>query len=74
MWTYGLEMIRSDEGDGGWSLHDPANEDDEGMPKRILLSGPAAWRDELAYGCGDWDAPTQEHYDEAERLRLATAA
>ena len=58
--TYGLEMIRSDTGDGGWSLHAPWAEGPDGLAP-ILLSGPAEWDEEA----GEWNRPTQADYDAA---------
>lgn len=64
----GLVLVRSDCGDGGWSLHRPGATDDEiadgGAPP--LVCGPARW-DERA---GDWDRPNAADYARAwERLR-----
>ncbi len=53
-----LILIRSDTGDGGWSLHLRGHETD-GVPE-ILLSG------EAELGAGDeWTRPDKRDYDEA---------
>lgn len=69
--TYGLEMIRSDTGDGGWSLHAPEMEDEDGLSP-ALASGEAEWiGTEADYN--DWSRPDQADYDAAQATRLATA-
>lgn len=52
----GLVLLRSDAGDGGWSLHTPeqiADADANDEAPEVLLSGPAQW-DAEAY---DWNRP-----------------
>lgn len=52
-----LELVRSDQGDGGWSLHKPgADADDSG-----ILSGTAEWiaGDE---DHGKWSRPNDEDF------------
>jgi len=49
-----LELVRSDHGDGGWSLE---------VGDRIVLAGPSD-RD----ACGEWTRPDAEDYAEADRL------
>lgn len=56
-----LILIRSDQGDGGWSLHtkqqiEEANAHDEAPG--YVLSGPATWDDQA----DDWDRPNVEDY------------
>lgn len=56
-----LVLVRSDTGDGGWSLH-PAGSTDEQIASGdapYLVSGPAQWVD------GDWDRPNAQDYAEA---------
>ncbi len=63
-----LVLVRSDTGDGGWSLH-PAGSTDEQIASGdalCWLSGPAQWDEEE----GDWDRPNAHDYEEAERRRL----
>ncbi len=70
--TYGLELVRSDTGDGGWSLHNPADENEDGYSP-VLLSGPAEWiGTEDDYN--EWNRPTQADYDLAEYNRAVVAA
>ena len=53
---HNLELLRSDLGDGGWSLHDG-----DGPP---IIDGPATWVE------GDgWDRPNQADYDACDLLR-----
>jgi hypothetical protein len=55
-----LVLLRSDTGDGGWSLHLRDQEDEEGIPSEILLSGTAD------LGVGDvWTRPDDRDYNEA---------
>lgn len=58
---YGFELIRSDAGDGGWSLHAPELADDDGLSP-ALASGPAQLVD------GEWDRPNALDYAEAEAV------
>ena len=56
-----LVLVRSDQGDGGWSLH-PAGSTDEQIAQGdapYLVSGTAQWVD------GEWDRPNAEDYAEA---------
>ena len=55
-----LELIRSDMGDGGWSLHLRGDEDEDGMPNNVLLSGESKRSDS-----GEWLRPNKEDYEEA---------
>jgi hypothetical protein len=66
--TYGFELVRSDAGDGGWSLHAPELEDEDGWSP-VLVSGPAEW-DCPPDDYGDWNRPNQADYD-AAYARLA---
>ena len=56
-----LVLVRSDTGDGGWSLH-PAGSTDEQIASGdapYLGSGTAQWVD------GDWDRPNAQDYAKA---------
>jgi hypothetical protein len=56
-----LVLVRSDTGDGGWSLH-PAGSTDEQIASGdapYLVSGTAQWVD------GDWDRPNAQDYAKA---------
>ena len=56
-----LVLVRSDTGDGGWSLH-PAGSTDEQIASGdapVLVSGTAQWVD------GDWDRPNAQDYARA---------
>ena len=56
-----LVLVRSDQGDGGWSLH-PAGSTDEQIASGdapYLVSGTAQWVD------GDWDRPNAQDYAKA---------
>jgi hypothetical protein len=58
--THGLQLVRSDTGDGGWSLHGQHDAPDDSP----LLSGEAERIE------GEWSRPNQDDYDIAEkRLR-----
>lgn len=46
-----IEVLRSDLGDGGWSLH-------RGDDAQVLASGEAAWDEER----GEWDRPIEADY------------
>lgn len=73
MKTYGLELVRSDCGDGGWSLHDPAAEDEDGVSP-VLLSGEAEWvehDDQSEWADDGWNRPNQADYDAANAARNA---
>ena len=62
-----LVLVRSDHGDGGWSLHDPdATQDAQDCGDDILLTGTATWDD----GDNTWDRPTVDDY-RAARCVLA---
>jgi len=51
-----LILVRSDHGDGGWSLHNPdATDDERNHGDDILLTGTAEWDDDI----GDWDRPNK---------------
>jgi hypothetical protein len=67
--TYGLELVRSDTGDGGWSLHAPELEDEDGWSP-VLVSGPAEWVPVNDWDTG-WSRPNQGDYDAAEAKRNA---
>ena len=54
-----LVLIRSDTGDGGWSLHLREDEDEDGIPGEILISGPAELVDD------EWNRPNADDYAEA---------
>ena len=59
-----FEMARSDQGDGGWSLH-PAGYTDEqyaGGSVPLLVSGPAEWIPESR----EWNRPNAADYEAAE--------
>jgi hypothetical protein len=58
---YGLQLVRSDTGDGGWSLHLPEEYEDEDGFSPILLSDTAIWNDVAEW----WDRPTQADYERA---------
>jgi hypothetical protein len=45
MITHGLTLVRSDQGDGGWNLHDGTG--------HVIADGPAHLRR------GEWDRPDQ---------------
>jgi hypothetical protein len=57
-----FEMIRSDTGDGGWSLHHKDMEDDDGVPTRVLVSGSS----ELDATMDEWLRPDDRDYAAAE--------
>ena len=63
MKTHGLELCRSDQGDGGWSLH-PSTHDAE-HDLYVLASGEAKLVND------DWDRPNQEDYDRAHSAYTA---
>jgi hypothetical protein len=58
---YGLEMRRSIDGDGGWSLHPPDTRDDEIASGEVppILSGPGHYDPHV----DKWDGPIQLDYD-----------
>jgi len=68
-----LELIRSDRGCGGWSLHarrtDIDEHEDPVAAYPLLLSGESE-----AYPDGDWVRPTEADYDEAQRAAAALAS
>ena len=55
-------LIRSDTGDGGWSLHLSADEASDGVPSRILLSGKSDLVDD------EWARPNAEDWAHARKL------
>ncbi len=64
METYGLVLVRGDDGHGGWSLHAPRSTDaqireGEAPP---LVSGPVDDQKD-----SEWSRPTQRDYDRAAR-------
>lgn len=67
-----LYLIRSDEGNGGWSLHLKGTTDYEDIAP-TLASGVSVWCDDT----NDWSDPTptdyQEAIEEAKKLRSAAA-
>ena len=58
--TTDLVLVRSDSGDGGWSLHPAGSTDDQiaSGDAPYLASGPARWDDDE----GDWDRPNASDY------------
>ena len=60
-----LTLVRSDQGDGGWSLNRPGL-DDEQMADGdgILLCGTAEWDEDA----GDWTRPNPGDYAAALRI------
>lgn len=58
-----LVLIRSDTGDGGWSLHHKSMEDADGVPTRVLVSGSS----DLDVTMDAWMRPNDEDYAAAER-------
>jgi hypothetical protein len=59
-----LVLCRSDQGDGGWSLHSPGTTDEEiANGENLLISGVAKWDDEL----DGWDRPNNADYRRAKR-------
>ena len=68
-----LELVRSDMGDGGWSLHahrtDIDEQEDPVAAWPILLSGESEADED-----GDWIRPTEEDYDEAQRIAEGLSA
>lgn len=58
-----LELIRSDAGDGGWSLHLRDAEDEDGIPLFIAASGPSGTGAD-----GEWLRPNADDYAEARRV------
>jgi len=54
--------IRSDQGDGGWSIHWKHHEDEDGIPSQILVSGTGSkWLEDQQR----WSAPTDEDLSDA---------
>ncbi len=55
-----LVLCRSDQGDGGWSLHPPGSTDEAiAMGEApVLASGPAEWDG----ASDDWDRPNEADY------------
>lgn len=68
-----LEMVRSDMGDGGWSLHAHRTDIDESEDSvaawPIVASGEATWLDDD----GDWDRPNESDYAAALEAARALA-
>lgn len=62
-----LVLCRSDQGDGGWSLHRPGATDDEiaDGSAPCLVSGTADQGDD-----GEWSAPTERDYERARVMLL----
>ena len=62
-----LYVLRSDQGDGGWSLHTPAQwheaRKNDDAPA-VLLSGPAT----LKYD--EWDRPNEDDLRKAVKIAL----
>ncbi len=56
-----LELVRSDMGDGGWSMHVVGDEDDT-----PVLDGPSQWSEDEG-----WLRPDADDYDVAEQLVAA---
>lgn len=67
---YAIEMIRSDMGDGGWSLHAHRTDvdDDPVAEYPLLASGESARDDE-----GEWTSPTDADYELAQAKAQALA-
>jgi hypothetical protein len=65
-----LTLCRSDNGDGGWSLHAPGATDEEirNGDAPAILSGDAEWVWSGAWADGQWDRPDAEDYARAERI------
>ena len=63
-----LVLVRSDTGDGGWSLHTRAQIEEaerlDDVPE-MILSGPSAWTSETEDARGHWSRPDNADYDEA---------
>lgn len=55
-----FEVIRSDQGDGGWSIHWKHDEEDEDGLTPVLVSGPADW-----LSSGEWNRPNKEDFADA---------
>ena len=68
-----LKLCRSDQGDGGWSLHPLASKGNEDGAD-ILAYGPATWDE--AYD--DWDRPNAADFEKAykafERMEKEASA
>ena len=64
-----ITMVRSDAGDGGWSLHDQTVLDDgeEYTGSDILLTGTARRIEDM--GESWWSRPNKDDWAEAERVR-----
>jgi hypothetical protein len=62
-----IYCIRSDQGDGGWSLHLAGTEDEDGIPP-TLLSGPANLIND------EWDRPNADDYAAAKKAALVQLA
>jgi hypothetical protein len=60
-----FRLIRSDTGDGGWSIHWKYDEDEDGIPSQILVSGEATWLSQ-----GEWSRPNAEDYADAIEVLL----
>lgn len=66
-----IEVVRSDMGDGGWSLHPAGYSDADyaGGNVPLLASGGATMDEET----GDWDRPNAADYAAAEEAREGAA-
>jgi hypothetical protein len=60
-------LVRSDQGDGGWSLHEPDATDEEiaeGSGRGVyLVSGPSLWN----HDADAWDRPDDSDYYAAQK-------
>lgn len=61
-----LELVRSDMGDGGWSLHahrtDVDESDDPVAAWPMVACGEAAWVETDGDWIGDWSRPNEDDY------------
>ena len=64
-----LVLVRSDQGDGGWSLHPAGSTDEQIRDGNVLVSGPAQWDDDE----GDWDRPNAQDYEVVHNSRKERA-
>jgi hypothetical protein len=62
-------LCRSDNGDGGWSLHAPGSSDEDIATGEApyLVCGPAEWDNEQ----GDWNRPNAADYAEPNRVYVS---
>ena len=56
-------LVRSDTGDGGWSLHIIGTEDEDGIAP-VLISGPSEWSEQH----DGWLRPDQRDFDLADAI------